>query len=136
FVKVLDKRPDGFWRAQSAIELRKWTSVVVSNQMRDYLRRQRRYRDLDEVLRPLIEERQAFFRQKTGMTFSSQVADVLAAGPRDAGPARQAHAWVLRHRFVDGMPRDRIADQMNLSIHAVRKLLDDAIVALRAAIAD
>ncbi len=136
FTKVLEKRPDEFWRAKSATELRKWASVVVSNQMRDYLRREK-LRNFDSIA-PLVEERQRLLQGED------------RHGPHDQGSrphrlpgaiartkTRRLQGWALRHRFVDGMTRDQIGDQLNrkrprpsarpstTGIAALAKALDD-----------
>jgi len=136
FVKVLAKRPDAFWRAKSATELRKWASVVDSNQIRDYLRREKRYQNAADALAPLVEEREGFFKQKTGMNFDSEILERIDALCRETDPSQRMRGWVLRHRFVDAMTRDQIADQLNVSVHAVRKALDEGVLALRTATAD
>jgi RNA polymerase sigma factor (sigma-70 family) len=134
FTKVLEKRPDEFWRAKSATELRKWASVVISNQMCDYLRREKRYEDGFDIIAPLVEERRDFFKEKTGMNFSIRALDRINVwcGREDDG--ERLLGWVLRHRFVDGMTREQIADQLNISVHSVRRALDEGIDALRAAL--
>lgn len=136
FIKVLDKRPDAFWRAESATELRKWVSVVVSNQMLDYLRREKRYEDVADGLAPLVEERQDFFKEKTGMVLNGEILEQIDLWCREEDSPWHLFGWVLRHRFVDGMTREGIADQLNISIHTARRALDEGIVALRAAVLD
>ncbi len=129
FVKVLDKRPDEFWRAKSATELRKWASVVVSNQMKDYLNRQKRYQHVEDGLGALVEERQRFFKAKTGIELSAEVLDVVDEWCQSQ--ERKALGWTLRHRFVDGMTREQIADQLNVSVNTVRTTLARGIEELR-----
>jgi DNA-directed RNA polymerase specialized sigma24 family protein len=136
FTKVLEHRHDEFWRAGSATELRKWASVVISNQIRDYLRREHRYKDGFDAIAPLVEERRDFFKQKTGVDFTIKALDLIDdwCGSEDDG--RRLQGWVLRHRFVGGMTRDQIGDQLNVSVHTIRKALETGIVALRVALND
>jgi RNA polymerase sigma factor (sigma-70 family) len=136
FTKVLEKRPDEFWRAKSATELRKWASVVIANQMRDYLRREKRYEDGFDVIAPLVEERRDFFKEKTGRDLTIRALDLIDTGCRSEDEEKRLQGWVLRHRFVDGMTREQIGDQLNVSVHTVRKALEAGIDALRAALVD
>jgi DNA-directed RNA polymerase specialized sigma24 family protein len=132
FTKVLEHRPDAFWRAKSATELRKWASVVISNQMRDYLRRERRF----DAMAPLIYERCEFFKEKTGMDLTIRALDLIDAWCGNEDDGKHLQGWILRHRFVDGMTREQIGDQLNMSVHTVRKALEGGIGALRTALDD
>jgi RNA polymerase sigma factor (sigma-70 family) len=136
FIKVLEHRPDAFWRAKSATELRKWASVVISRQMIDYLRRERFYAVGFDTQAPFFEERRDFFKEKTGMNLTIRALDLIDACCGSEDDETRLRGWVLRHRFGDGMTREQIGDQLNLSVHTVRKALEAGIVALRAALED
>jgi len=136
FTKVLAHRPDAFWRAKSTETLRKWASVVVSRQMIDYLRREKFYGDGFDAIAPLVEERHDFFKEKTGLDLSARALGLIDDWCGSDQEEKRMIGWVLRHRFVDGMTRDQIADQLNASVHTVRKALDAGIEALRRALGD
>jgi RNA polymerase sigma factor (sigma-70 family) len=131
FVKVLARRPDEFWRARDAATLRKWASVVVSNQMRDYLRRKKLFEDQFDAIAPLVEERCDFFQEKTDRELTVQALDLIDSWCKSDDKTDRSRGWVLRHRFVDGMTREQIADQLNLSVHAVRQALAAGIETLK-----
>ena len=130
FIKVLDRRPDEFWRAKSAAELRKWTSVVVSNLIRDHLSREHKYNYFDDGFGAFVLERRDFFMAKTGLSLSEKVLDLIDKWCDGGEPS----GLVLRHRFIDGMTREQIAEHLNVSIHTVRKTLDKAMDELRLAL--
>jgi RNA polymerase sigma factor (sigma-70 family) len=131
FTKVLNHRLDEFWRAKSAATLRKWASVVVSNQIRDYLRREKHFEEGFDIIAPLVEERRDFFQEKTDRRLTTRALDEIDSWCDSNAEVEQVQGWVLRHRFVDGMTRDQIADQLNVGVHTVRKALDAGIAALR-----
>ena len=133
FIKVLEQRADPFWRANSARELSKYVSVAMTRQMIDALRRERRYQDGFDAL---IDERREFFKAKTGLDLTSEVLGVVEEWCQDTHPEQAFQGWVLRHRFVDGMTREQIAQQLKVTQHAVRLSLDQGIAALRRVFVD
>jgi RNA polymerase sigma factor (sigma-70 family) len=130
FIKVLAGRPDEFWRARSASELRKWTSVVVSNLIRDHLRRENKYNNFDDGFGAFVLERRDFFMAKTSLPLSEKALDLIDKWCNGGEPS----GLVLRHRFIDGMTREQIAEHLNVSVHTVRKTLDKAMDKLRLAL--
>jgi DNA-directed RNA polymerase specialized sigma24 family protein len=117
---------------KSATELRKWASVALSNQMRDYLRHEKRF----QTFAPLFEERCKFFKEKTGMDLTIAALNVIAEWCQNGHEHQKLQGLALRHRFVDGMTREKIADQLNRSVHEVRKAIKSGIIALRVALDD
>ena len=79
FVKMLDKRPDAFWKAQTAKNLRIWSSVVIANMMRDYLKRKKRGQKILADIAPLIAEKQKYFEDRYATTFEDFL-NLLADG--------------------------------------------------------
>ena len=131
FVKVLSSRPDAFWRAKSAKELRKWASVVVTRQMIDHLRRENRYEADTEAIAPLVHEREVCFREKTGLEFDFGVLEIVEAWSKSTNADIKRRGLVLRHRYVDGMTRIQIAEQLDITEYDVRKAHDEGIAILR-----
>ena len=131
FIKVLASRPDAFWRAKSALELRKWVSRVVSNLMIDHLRREKRHEPITDAIAPLVDERKVFFREKTGLEFAAEVLEIVEGWCQGNDPGKKRRGLVLRHRYVDGMTRAQISEQLELTTHEVRKAHDEGIAALR-----
>ena len=125
FVKVLDKRPDAFWKAQTAAALRTWASVVIANQMRDTLRRQKLGQQILADILPLIEEKRAYFQERYRETFE-EFLDQLAVWEQSADKALQLQANVLRHHYVDGMPWRDVEEQLGISERARTKILERA----------
>ena len=125
FVKVLDKRPDAFWKAQTAAALRTWASVVIANQMRDTLRRQKRGQQILADILPLIEEKRAYFQERYRETFE-EFLDQLTVWERSPDKSLQLQATALRHRYVDGMTWRDIASQLQISDEALTKIRECA----------
>ncbi len=121
FVKVLDKRPDAFWKAQTAAALRTWASVVIANQMRDTLRRQKRGQEILADILPLIEEKRAYFQERYRETFE-ELLDQLAVWEQSHDKALQLQASVLRHHYVDGMPWPDVEEQLHISKGVLDKI--------------
>jgi RNA polymerase sigma factor (sigma-70 family) len=131
FVKVMETRPDAFWRAKTAKDLRTWSSVVVANQMRDYLRRKQKHREILAEIAPLVEQRQQHFRDRFGIEFDDSVLECLARWRIDSAAETSQMGWVLTHRYVDGMPYDDIAQQLNISKQSAYRLRERGIEILR-----
>ena len=125
FVKVLDKRPDAFWKAQTAAALRTWASVVIANQMRDTLRRQKRGQQIMADILPLIEEKRAYFHERYRQTFD-EFLDQLSVWEKSPDNSLQLQATALRHRYVDGMTWRDIALQLSISDEALTKIRERA----------
>ena len=125
FVKVLDKRPDAFWKAQTSAALRTWASVVIANQMRDTLRRQKRGQQILADILPLIEERRAYFQERYRKTFE-EFLDQLAVWEQSPDKSLQLQAGALQHRYVDGMTWRDIAPQLGISDEALTKIRERA----------
>jgi len=124
FERVLEKRPDEFWKARTARDLRAWASVVMANQMLDYLRRKKRGKEiLVDQLAPLVEERQRHFESRFGVEFE-RALDQIDAWAVSHDDTERMMASVLRHRYVDGMPYDEIAEQLGVSVEEVERLYD------------
>lgn len=122
FVKVLDKRPDAFWKAKTAAALRTWSSVVIANQMRDYLRRKKKGQQiLHDEIAPLVEQQQKYYEARHRTTFE-EFLDQLAAweSSGDETLARQARA--MRHHYVDGMTWGQVAEQLGITDERLTKL--------------
>lgn len=133
FVKVLEKRPDAFWKARTARDLRTWASVVMRNQMLDYLSRRRRGTHILQEMAPLIEQRQQHFEERFQLDFE-ETLNTLNAWELSEDRDRRLFALVLRHRYVDGMPYDQIADQIGYDrgeLKPLYRLRDQAVKALQ-----
>ena len=125
FVKVLDKKPDGFWKAQTAAALRTWASVVIANQMRDTLRRQKQGQQILSDILPLIEQKRTYFQERYRKTFE-EFLDQLAVWESSPDDSLKLRAVALRHRYVDGMTWRDIAVQLDLSDEALTKIRKQA----------
>ncbi|MDA1017656.1 MAG: hypothetical protein O3A00_24755 [Planctomycetota bacterium] len=113
FVKVLDKRPDAFWKAKTAKALRTWASVVIANQMRDTLRRMKHGRTIATDILPLLEQRRAYFQARYCKLFE-EFLDQLAVWDASPDKSLQFQARVLRHHYVDGMTWKDVAEQLSI----------------------
>ncbi|MFM9966559.1 MAG: RNA polymerase sigma factor [Planctomycetaceae bacterium] len=125
FIKVLEKKPDAFWKAQTAAALRTWASVVIANQMRDTLRRQKQGQQILADIMPLIEQKRTYFQERYRKTFE-EFLDQLASWESSSDKSLKLRAIVLRHRYVDGMSWRDIATQLGLSDEALTKIRNQA----------
>ncbi len=125
FVKMLDKRPDAFWKAQTAKNLRVWSSVVIANMMRDYLKRKRRGQKLLAELAPLIAEKQKYFEDRYETTFEDFL-NLLAQWDVSDDEKRRLMAAALRLRYVDGLTWQQIALDLGISDEQLTKIREQA----------
>lgn len=125
FVKVLQKRPDAFWKAQTAHDLRTWASVVIANQMRTYLKRKQRGQQILAEIAPLVAQRQSYFEDRYAMTFEDFL-NLLATKEADGDSSQQLAARAWRHRYVDGMKWGDIAQDLGISDDTLLRIRKDA----------
>lgn len=125
FVKMLDKRPDAFWKAQTAKNLRVWSSVVIANMMRDYLKRKSRGQKLLAELAPLIAEKQKYFEDRYETTFEDFL-NLLAQWDASDDEKRRLMAAALRLRYVDGLTWQQIALDLGISDEQLTKIREQA----------
>ena len=131
FVKVLEKRPDAFWKAKTAAALRTWSSVVIANQMRDYLKRKKRGQQILTEISPLVAQQQASFESQYQTTFEDFL-DLLAVWESSDDPALRFQADALRLIHVGGMPLGEVARQLVISDERLAKIREVASKLLRA----
>lgn len=130
FTMVLDKKPDAFWRAKSLRALRAFASTVIANDIRDVLRRQRRREAIGEdELDELATARAAHLRWKHDLDLEQALGRLELWERR--GPPWPQRAVVIRHRYIDGMNYDEIAQQEGCDKKQIYRLKEEAITALR-----
>ena len=125
FVKVLAKKPDAFWKAETAKDLRTWASKVIARQMIDTFRRQKRGQQILDDILPLIEQKRAYFQERYAKSFE-EFLDQLSIWEASTDQSLKRKAVVLRHRYVDGMTWRDIASQLDLSDEALTKIRNQA----------
>ena len=121
FVKILETRPDSIWKAQTAHDLRSWTSKVIRNQMIDALRRMKRGEQILEDVRSLIEQRRAYFQERYRTTLE-EFLDQISTWEASQDESLILKAAVLRHRYIDGMKWQDIAAQLGTNDEALTKI--------------
>ncbi|MCY2963061.1 MAG: sigma-70 family RNA polymerase sigma factor [Planctomycetota bacterium] len=135
FVKLLEKRPDAFWRARTAKNLRLWASVANANLMRDVLRREKRGReilqDIAPLLAPLVAERNRHFEKTVGIPLGARVLEQLETWLETGDSTHQEMALVMRYRYLDGMPYPEIAHMLGVFEGTVQSRRTAAIEWLR-----
>jgi len=130
FVKMLDKRPDAFWKAQTAKNLRIWSSVVIANMMRDYLKRKKRGQKILADIAPLIAEKQKYFEDRYATTFEDFL-NLLADGQASDDETLHQRAAVLRLRYVDGLTWQQIALDLAITDERLTKIRQQASTDLK-----
>lgn len=134
FVEVLQKQPNQFWRAKSLRALRNFASTVIANDIRDVLRRQKLRGALgDDDLDDLAFARAEHFRGRHKLDLEVVLSRLEIWKERnEPWPQRER---VLRHRYIDGLTYEEIAQQEQCPIERVYRLKEDAIEAMRREIA-
>ncbi len=110
FVQVLSKVDDPFWKKDSAIELRNYASIVISNHgIRDALRRRKKQEPLaEDQLRDSLEDQlaaeveQRFIADKI-MIDPADVLDALDRWEHSNHEHWQQLAMLMRHKYVADM---------------------------------
>lgn len=125
FVKMLDKRPDAFWKAQTAKDLRVWSSVVIANMMRTYLRRRKLGQTILHELAPLITEKQTYFENRYETSFED-LLDLLKTRESSDDENELLQATVLRRRYVEGQTWQVIAEDLGLKDEQLTKIRQQA----------
>jgi len=129
---MLEKRPDAFWRARTAKDLRKWASVANANLMRDVLKRDARGKEiLKEQLAPLVAVRSRHFEKTAGIPLDFRVMEAIQEWSDSGDIERQQWARVLVYRYLDGMPYPEIAHMLGVSEGTVQNRRSAAIEWLR-----
>ena len=132
FVKILEKRPDAFWRAKTAKRLRKWASVANANLIRDLLRREKRGNEiLKEQFGPLLDELSRHFEKTSGLPIDARVLKQIERWYETGDKVRREWALVLRYRYLDGMKYPVIAGMLDLAESTIHQRRSDAIEWLR-----
>ena len=131
FTTVLARRPDEFWRAQSLRALRSFASRAIAHDILDVLRRRRRSASMThDELEELAESRARHFQDRHDLDLEWVLARLELWDQRsEPWPLR---ARVIRHRYVDGMDYDEIAEQVGIAKKKqIYEIRDAAIDALR-----
>jgi DNA-directed RNA polymerase specialized sigma24 family protein len=141
FVQVLSRFDDPFWQKHSAIELRNYASISISNRgVRDVLRRRKKQQPLtdeqvkdsfDELLAADIESR---FTEAGLEIDPADTLEILEHWRNSANDELQKSAMLLRHQFISGMTMQQIADDMDAPLTTVYRWRTQAVAAMRKAL--
>lgn len=138
FVQVLSKYNDPFWRKESAIELRNYASIVISNHgIRDALRRRAKqepvgegqlYDSLEDQLAAEVELR---FKETRLPIDPSRVLDILEQWRQSDDDHLQKLAVLVRHKYVADMSMEQIATDLKVSDKTGYRWHSEALQKLR-----
>lgn len=136
FVKVLSKFDDPFWRKTSAIELRNYASIAISNGgIRDALRRRSKQENLgEEGLSNNFEDQLAIeivARFKGTRIDPADAMEIINRWQTEGDNVQQNHARILRLFYVAGMSMEEVQHDMNLTQSTAYRRRDEAIKAVR-----
>jgi hypothetical protein len=119
FVQVLSKVDDPFWKKDSAIELRNYASIVISNHgIRDALRRRKKREPLgeqqlrDSLADQLATEVEQRFVAAGIMIDPADVLDIVDQWQQSDDEHLQKLAMLMRHKYVADMTMQQIADDL------------------------
>lgn len=135
-VQVLSKFDDPFWRKTSAIELRDYASIAISNRgIRDALRRRSKQERLgDDGLHSRFEDQLAQEIDKRFNGTGIDPADALEIINRwqaKGDTTQQDQARILRLFYVAGMSMEEVQHDMNLSQSTAYRRREQALQAVR-----
>ena len=141
FVQVLSRFDDPFWTQDSAIELRNYASICVSNNgVRDVLRQRRKKQPLtDEQVRDSFEDQLAtdiqtqFARAQVDID-PADALKVLNEWDHSCDETLQKYAMLLRHVFVSGMTMEQIAADMKTPVKTLYRWRATALTKMRNAL--
>ena len=133
FAKVLAMKDDEKWKMETARQLRSYASVVMSNQIRDHLRRKKLAPQAidSDVLASFADQRQVHFEKHNHVPFEAALK-TLERWSQGTDADLTTMAQVLRHRYIDGMPYDKIAEQLDLKKEVLYRIAEEAKKRLRA----
>jgi len=136
FVQVQSKFDDPFWKKDAAIQLRDYASAVISNNIRDALRRRKRQESFDdEQLHDALEEQlvqECEQRLKSEINLElSDVLETLHQWSESTDQQLQELALVLRHSYVSGMTLEQIAADLGISLATAHRRRQEALQRLR-----
>lgn len=121
FLQVLSRFDDPFWRSDSAIALRNYASIVISNHgVRDALRRRKKQKPLPEAdLRETFEDQLAAEVEsrfgRLGLEYDAgDLLDVVQQWEKAGGHFQQL-ATLIRHLVVSGMTPAQVQADLNIS---------------------
>ena len=129
FIKVLEHRHEPFWKAKTARTLRNWSSRVMTNQIIDHLRRKKLAPQPRDDLATFADHRQTHFEKYNDVRFEQALFTIQQwlSGSEE----EQLMAKVLRHRYVDGMDYDEIAEHLEIDKKRLYRIAEEAKKALR-----
>lgn len=138
FVQVLSKVDDPFWKKDSAIELRNYASIVISNRgIRDALRRRKKREPLaEEQLHDSLEDQLAAEVEQrfvaAGVTIDpADLLDRLDQWQQSDDEHLQKLAMLMRHKYVADMTMQQIADDLKTPVKTVYRWHAEALHKLR-----
>ena len=129
FIKVLEHLHEPFWKAKTARNLRNWSSRVMTNQIIDHLRRKKLAPQPRDDLATFADHRQTHFEKYNDVRFEQALFTIQQwlSGSEE----EQLMAKVLRHRYVDGMDYDEIAEHLEIDKKRLYRIAEEAKKALR-----
>jgi len=141
FVQVLATFDDPFWQKDSAIELRNYASIVISNHgIRDALRRRKKQKPFpgDQAEESLEDRLAADVEQRfvaAGIVIDpTAILDVLEQWRKSSDQHLQALAMLMRHKYVSDMTMQQIAADLKVSVATAYRRHEEALQKLRVAI--
>jgi len=135
FVRVLTEHDDPFWKKHSAVELRNYASIVISNRgVRDALRRRKKQRrlGLQEAYDALEEKIAADFEFRFAETKidPEDAIRIINAWDHSGTPREKEFARILRLFYLSGMRMEDVASDMGIGLSTAYKKLACALTAL------
>ncbi len=134
FVKVLEQKPDPFWKAKTASDLRSWSSVVMLRMLVDHYRRTSHRPVGMDGFEEFANQRETHFERRfPGLVWVESLKQWQRWQSQGTDTERQ-WARILAQHYVDGMKWCEIATDLEISSSAISKLKTRAVAALRLAL--
>ena len=131
FVRMLKLRPDPFWKARTASELRKFSSVVMRRLLLDHVRRKPHQPVTMDGFEKFATQRQTHFENRFPGLVWTKALEQWQRWAADGTDTEKLWARLLTQHYVDGMKWREIASDLEKDPTTICKLKTEAIEALR-----
>lgn len=135
FIQVLSTDNDPFWRKTTAVELRNYASIAISNRgVRDALRRRRKQHATPEDIDGFLEDQLAQeIEDRISITGAdaADVVEVINQWETYGNVAQKKYARLLRLHYVAGMSMTEVAGDMDASLATIYRWHQEALIAVR-----
>ena len=136
FVQVLSKEDDPFWKKDSAVELRNYASIAISNRgIRDVLRRRKKQVALSDPT--LVSSLDEYLADEITLRFNdtgvdpADAVEIINRWETSEDERRREYARLLRLYFIAAMKMEEVADDLGLPAPTAYRKKQQALAQLK-----